>query len=49
MDRGRIVASGSHSQLIRSNPLYARLAKLQFDQGQIDHESSRDQGGLPAD
>lgn len=49
MDRGRIVASGSHSQLIRSNPLYARLAELQFDQGQIDHESSRDQGGLPAD
>ncbi len=30
IDRGRIVATGSHEQLIRDNPLYARLAELQF-------------------
>jgi ATP-binding cassette subfamily B protein len=31
MDEGRIVAEGRHADLVRSNPLYARLAKLQFD------------------
>jgi ATP-binding cassette, subfamily B, bacterial len=31
MDQGQIVAIGSHSQLIRDCPLYARLAALQFD------------------
>jgi ATP-binding cassette subfamily B protein len=31
MDHGRIVAVGTHSELIKSNPLYARLAALQFD------------------
>jgi len=30
MDRGRIVASGTHDELVLSNPLYARLARLQF-------------------
>ena len=30
MDRGRIVDSGSHAELIERNPLYARLAELQF-------------------
>jgi ATP-binding cassette subfamily B protein len=30
IDRGRIVATGSHDQLIRDNALYARLAELQF-------------------
>jgi len=30
MDQGRIVATGKHDQLIRSNALYAELAKLQF-------------------
>lgn len=30
MDRGRIVASGTHEELIRDDPLYARLAELQF-------------------
>ncbi len=32
MDRGRIVDSGSHSDLMRSSPLYRRLAELQFAQ-----------------
>jgi ATP-binding cassette, subfamily B, bacterial len=30
MDRGRIVAVGTHDSLVRDNPLYARLAALQF-------------------
>ena len=31
MDRGRIIASGTHEELRESNPRYARLAALQFD------------------
>ncbi len=30
MDRGRIVAHGTHDELVAGNPLYARLASLQF-------------------
>jgi ATP-binding cassette subfamily B protein len=30
LDGGRIVAVGKHTELIRTNPLYARLAALQF-------------------
>jgi ATP-binding cassette, subfamily B, bacterial len=30
MDQGRIVAQGTHAELVRSNELYARLAALQF-------------------
>ncbi len=37
MDHGRIVAIGSHGELVRQGGLYARLAALQFDQP----ESSR--------
>ena len=31
MDRGRILASGTHDQLLETSNLYARLAALQFD------------------
>ncbi|WP_416773538.1 ABC transporter transmembrane domain-containing protein [Pseudomonas sp. RHF3.3-3] len=31
MDQGRLVAIGTHAELIASNPLYARLAALQFN------------------
>jgi ATP-binding cassette subfamily B protein len=31
LDRGKIVATGSHSELMQSSELYQRLAKLQFD------------------
>jgi len=31
MDAGRIVAIGNHDELLANNPLYARLAQLQFD------------------
>ena len=30
LDRGRLLAVGSHEELMRDNPLYRRLAKLQF-------------------
>ncbi len=33
IDKGRLVAVGSHRQLIEESPLYARLAALQFSSG----------------
>ena len=33
MDQGKLVAVGTHQQLIANNPLYARLAALQFNPG----------------
>jgi len=33
MDHGRIVAQGTHAELVRSNELYSRLAALQFTDG----------------
>ena len=33
MDHGRIVAQGTHTELVRGNELYARLAALQFADG----------------
>jgi ATP-binding cassette subfamily B protein len=33
MDGGRVVAQGTHDELLHSNPLYARLARLQFRDG----------------
>ena len=33
MDQGKLVAVGTHRELIASNPLYARLAALQFNAG----------------
>ena len=30
IDRGRIVGTGRHDELLRDNALYARLAALQF-------------------
>lgn len=34
IDQGRLIAVGTHHQLIASNPLYARLAALQFNTNQ---------------
>jgi len=31
LDEGRIVAIGTHDELLKSSPLYARLAELQFE------------------
>jgi ATP-binding cassette subfamily B protein len=36
MDRGRIVDIGTHDELVGRDPLYARLAELQFGDGQAD-------------
>lgn len=33
MDQGRIVATGTHDELVAAGGLYARLAKLQFTEG----------------
>ena len=30
IEAGRLVATGTHSELLRTSPLYARLAELQF-------------------
>jgi ATP-binding cassette, subfamily B, bacterial len=32
LDKGRIAAHGTHAQLLKKSPLYARLAKLQFSE-----------------
>ena len=39
MDRGRIVATGAHDELLAEGGLYARLAALQFD---LDDGSKQD-------
>ncbi len=39
MDHGRIVAQGTHAELVRNNELYGRLAALQFADG-ASHEAS---------
>jgi ATP-binding cassette, subfamily B, bacterial len=36
VDAGHIVAIGTHDELVRDNPLYARLAALQFDVRESD-------------
>jgi ATP-binding cassette subfamily B protein len=41
LDQGRIVAVGSHAELLRTNSLYARLAQLQFADGPADTVSAR--------
>ena len=53
LDKGRIVASGTHRQLIADKgSLYARLAALQFDAAQelreAPEEAPRDGGELPS-
>ncbi|WP_429547475.1 ABC transporter transmembrane domain-containing protein [Pseudomonas frederiksbergensis] len=36
MDQGKVVAVGTHQELIASNALYARLAALQFNDGKVE-------------
>ena len=35
-DKGRIIATGKHAELVAQNGLYARLARLQFTDGSLD-------------
>lgn len=39
LDHGRLVATGTHQQLIGSSPLYARWANLQFGDAIVDRAS----------
>jgi ATP-binding cassette subfamily B protein len=41
LDQGRIVAAGTHRELIAQGGLYARLAALQFSAEHIDSEAAR--------
>ena len=36
LDQGRIVATGTHDELVAQGELYARLARLQFTDGAAD-------------
>jgi ATP-binding cassette subfamily B protein len=47
IDQGRIVASGSHRELIRADGLYARLAELQFVAAQELTEAGAGEGREP--
>jgi ATP-binding cassette subfamily B protein len=40
MDQGRVVASGTHGELVGQGGLYARLAQLQFTTGSLDLEKT---------
>ena len=40
MDHGRIVATGTHEQLLANSPLYAQLAQPQF--GAFESEPAAD-------
>ncbi|VVP59242.1 Lipid A export ATP-binding/permease protein MsbA [Pseudomonas fluorescens] len=42
MDQGRLVAVGTHQELIASNALYARLAALQFSDGKAESEPGKE-------
>ncbi len=35
LDQGRVVAQGSHDELVKADGLYAKLARLQFTDGQM--------------
>jgi len=35
LDQGRIIAAGTHAELVRQDGLYARLAALQFTEGRL--------------
>ena len=48
LEHGRIIATGSHDQLTQSNPLYARLAALQFGAGLGNPSNEEVAPGSPA-
>jgi len=48
MEHGRIIATGSHDELAQSNPLYARLAALQFGSGIAGPSGEEVAPGAPA-
>ncbi|MDQ0127108.1 ATP-binding cassette subfamily B protein [Pseudomonas lini] len=42
MDQGKLVAVGTHQELIASNALYARLAALQFSDGKAESDPGKE-------
>jgi ABC-type multidrug transport system fused ATPase/permease subunit len=38
LDGGRIVASGSHEELLQTSPIYQEIYRSQFDSERPDHE-----------
>ena len=48
MERGRIVAVGTHDALLRDSPLYARLAALQFATGDAPAAASAESRSVPS-
>jgi len=48
MQHGRIIGTGSHDELTQSNPLYARLAALQFGAGLAGPSNEEIAPGWPA-
>ena len=36
IEHGKLAAIGSHSELVSSSPLYARLAELQFNTDSVE-------------
>ncbi|MEE4301369.1 MAG: ABC transporter transmembrane domain-containing protein [Pseudomonadales bacterium] len=42
LERGRIVAAGTHGELLQGSPLYARLAELQFANAAFTPEAGED-------
>jgi hypothetical protein len=49
MDQGQIIDVGCHHELVKRDPLYARLARLQFGAGLQDVQDLKDiaPGELP--
>jgi ATP-binding cassette subfamily B protein len=45
LDEGQLVASGTHTQLLQDCPLYARLARLQFREADINDDRDLDPTG----
>ncbi|MFA7552727.1 MAG: ABC transporter transmembrane domain-containing protein [Spongiibacteraceae bacterium] len=44
LDHGRLVATGTHQQLLQSSPLYARWASLQFGEAAADNLGEIEEG-----
>jgi ATP-binding cassette subfamily B protein len=46
LDEGRVVAEGSHAELLRSSPIYREIYDSQLGNGPLEHESAKRREGL---